>query len=238
MKKNTLIIFAIGIIVSGLIINIHSNPASADAKSATKSYQKKLDKLNLDDKSVTDSKKAIKKTWSLRKAQIKVVDNSNKDISKSKNIDHKQVISSTFTINKNNKIETITLKSSGETYKSLKDRQKQEINSLNDWYKNSYTEEQAKLYSDDGKDYYSTDYIVKETALHGFTISNGNIIAQLSNNQLKAEGFKQKEIANFAMNIVLPDYKGNLSMFKNVNKDGSLKDDVLLYPMNYSTLVN
>ncbi|TYC48785.1 hypothetical protein ESZ50_07870 [Weissella muntiaci] len=238
MKKYTLIFFAMGIIVSGLLINNLSTSVSANSKSATKSYQKKIDKLNLTDKSVSTAKKSIKKTWKLRKAQISVVDNSDKEISNNTDLNNKQVISSTFTLNKKNKITTIILKTNNEVYKSLNDRREQELRSLNNWYKNSYTEEQAKLYSEEGKDYYSTNYVVKETVVHGFTVDDGNIVVQISNNQLSAEKVKQKDIANFGMNVVLPDYKGNLNIFKNVNKDGSLKDDVLLNPMNYSTLVN
>lgn len=111
-----------------------------------------------------------------------------------------------------------------------------DIEALNNWINNDYQKEQEDKYKAEGHEYFGTPEYIKTIAFKGFTEENGELTAIVNNNQIKAENLTQKEVANFAFNVILPDYKGKLPKFKNTNNDGSLNDDVLKNPQRYSTL--
>lgn len=125
--------------------------------------------------------------------------------------------------------------SSSSSHKSTNPT-KSDLKDLNNWFKNEYTDEQTAAYQADGNEYFGTPEYIKAMVFKGFTVESGELTAVINNNQLKAENLTQKEVANFAFNVILPDYKGKLPKFKNTNDDGSLKDDVLKNPQYYSTL--
>ncbi len=107
---------------------------------------------------------------------------------------------------------------------------------FNEWYKNNYYDEQEATYKKDGKEYFGTKEQIMETALVGFKIENGDLIAVINNNRLKGEKLTQKEVANYAFNVVYNDYSGDLPHYDNLRSDGSIKQDVMLHPERYSTL--
>jgi hypothetical protein len=116
--------------------------------------------------------------------------------------------------------------------KSTKDSQ---LQALNDWYKNDYDDEQDEAYQKDGKEYFGTKEYIMSTVLKGFTVESNELYAVIDYNRLKAEKLTQKEVANFAFNVVYTDYSGHLH-YDNLNTDGSIKQDVMIHPDYYSTL--
>ncbi|HCU43094.1 MAG TPA: hypothetical protein DIC48_06635 [Leuconostoc pseudomesenteroides] len=111
-----------------------------------------------------------------------------------------------------------------------------QLTSLNEWYKNKYYDEQDAAYKKDGEEYFGTKEQIMQTALTGFKIENGDLIAVINNNRLKGENLTQKEVANYAFNVVYNDYSGDLPHYDNLSSDGSVKQDVMLHPERYSTL--
>lgn len=140
----------------------------------------------------------------------------------------------------NNKSSTTTAKSSDnysdKSSSSSSNENKSSLNALNDWYKNNYANEQTTEYSKDNKEYFGTKFYRMGLVFKGFKEENNELTAIINNNQLKAEDFTQKEISNFAFNMVLTDYKGNMPNYKNIKSDGSVADDVWVHPEYYSTL--
>ncbi|KAA8371134.1 hypothetical protein FE410_05440 [Leuconostoc carnosum] len=110
------------------------------------------------------------------------------------------------------------------------------LDAINDWYKNHYANEQTEEYSKDNKEYFGTRFYRMGLVFKGFKTENNELTAIINNNQLKAEGFTQKQIANYAFNMVLTDYKGKVPNNKNIEPDGRVADDVLVHPEYYSTL--
>lgn len=141
------------------------------------------------------------------------------------------------TTNKSSSSTNVTsAESSSDKSSSSNNENKNLLNALNDWYKNNYTNEQTAEYSKDNKEYFGTKFYRMGLVFKGFKEENNELTAIINNNQLKAEGFTQKEIANFAFNMVLTDYKGTMPNYKNLKSDGSVADDILIHPEYYSTL--
>ena len=120
--------------------------------------------------------------------------------------------------------------------KVVKSTKNSQLEALNDWYKNKYYDEQDAAYKKDGKEYFGTKEQIMQTALVGFKIENGDLISVINNNRLKGEKLTQKEVANYAFNVVYTDYSGDLPHYDNLSADGSIKQDVMLHPERYSTL--
>lgn len=144
-----------------------------------------------------------------------------------------------FNISSNNNSGSTAKTSSKNTNSSSSSSSTENQNSLdalNDWYKNHYTNEQTEEYSKDNKEYFGTKFYRMGLVFKGFKTENNELTAIINNNQLKAEGFSQKETANYAFNMVLTDYKGKMPNYKNIKSDGTLADDILVHPEYYSTL--
>lgn len=141
-------------------------------------------------------------------------------------------------ITKNDSKKTPSSRSTSKKQSNAKSANKTntQLTLFNEWYKNNYYDEQEATYKKDGKEYFGTKEQIMETALVGFKIENGDLIAVINNNRLKGEKLTQKEVANYAFNVVYNDYSGDLPHYDNLRSDGSIKQDVMLHPERYSTL--
>ncbi len=126
-------------------------------------------------------------------------------------------------------------KKSTSNKKNVESAQVKKVDKLNDWFKNKYSDEQTKAWSKDGIDYFGSEDYRKMAVISKFKYENDNLIVMISNNQLEAEGFEQKEIANYALNVVINDYSGDLNGFDNI-KDNRLKDEYHNRPQQFSEL--
>lgn len=131
---------------------------------------------------------------------------------------------------------TQTKVASSSSAKSSSSKDSKELNAFNNWYKNEYGNEQEEAYKADNQEYFGSRYQIMQTALTGFIVENGELHALINNNRLKAEGLTQKEVANYAFNIVYGDFRGDLPHYKNLNSDGTLSKEVMSHPERYSTL--
>lgn len=141
-------------------------------------------------------------------------------------------------ITKNDSKKTPSSRSTSKKQSNAKSANKinTQLTLFNEWYKNNYYDEQEATYKKDGNEYFGTKEQIMETALVGFKIENGDLIAVINNNRLKGEKLTQKEVANYAFNVVYNDYSGDLPHYDNLRSDGSIKQDVMLHPERYSTL--
>lgn len=117
--------------------------------------------------------------------------------------------------------------------------QKATANELTDWFKNKYSDETRAEFEKSGQQYDGSRDQLMAVCISGFKEQNGELYVNIDNNQLKAEGFTQKEVANYAFNVVYTSYRGDTAKakFENLNKDGSLSDEVIKKPLYYSEVV-
>ncbi|MDF7637213.1 hypothetical protein PT274_02895 [Leuconostocaceae bacterium ESL0958] len=114
--------------------------------------------------------------------------------------------------------------------------QKETASELTNWLKNSYPNEARADFEKSGQQYDGSRDQLMTTCISGFKESSGDLYVTISQNQLKAEGLTQKEVANYAFNVIYTSYRGDTgkAKFKNLKDDGSLDDKVMLDPKYYS----
>lgn len=120
-------------------------------------------------------------------------------------------------------------KSSSSTYFSIKDKSSNKknaetsktnyentANELNSWYENTMKKTIESDYSASNSPA-NTEMFKKSSALLGFKNDNGQLLAVVDNNRMKAENYTQKDMAQFAFNSVASQYdkSDDLKEFRN-----------------------
>lgn len=139
-----------------------------------------------------------------------------------------------------NETKSAPSKSSSSTFYSIKDKTsykerketKKEnnqskyddsVNELNSWYKNTMQKTIENDYnSSNSTD--NTDLFKKSSVLIGFKNDNGQLLALVDNNRMKAENYTQKDMAQFAFNSITSQYdkSDDLKIFRNY-KEGFIE---------------
>lgn len=129
-------------------------------------------------------------------------------------------------------------KSSSSTYFSIKDKASNKknaetetsktnyentANELNSWYKNTMQKTIENDYNSSNSTY-NTDLFKKSSVLIGFKNDNGQLLALVDNNRMKAENYTQKDMAQFAFNSITSQYdkSDDLKIFRNY-KEGFIE---------------
>lgn len=129
-------------------------------------------------------------------------------------------------------------KSSSSTYFSIKDKASNKknaetetsktnyentANELNSWYENTMKKTIESDYSASNSSA-NTEMFKKSSALLGFKNDNGQLLAVVDNNRMKAENYTQKDMAQFAFNSITSQYdkSDDLKIFRNY-KEGFIE---------------
>lgn len=108
--------------------------------------------------------------------------------------------------------------SNSKTSSNKKDDKKSQVEQLNSWYKNEFRDKEVQQFEDDGIDYYTTDYFVKNSVMKGFKDSgSGDLLVVVSRNRMKAEGLTAEDMAAYGFNIVLSSYPETIKGFDNID---------------------
>jgi len=120
-------------------------------------------------------------------------------------------------------------KSSSSTYFSIKDKSSNKknaktsktnyentANELNSWYENTMKKTIESDYSASNSPA-NTEMFKKSSALLGLKNDNGQLLAVVDNNRMKAENYTQKDMAQFAFKSVASQYdkSDDLKEFRN-----------------------
>lgn len=100
---------------------------------------------------------------------------------------------------------------------AISESKKSEIDSLNDWYANKFTDIEINMWKDEPGGFYATPDFKKKSVIKGFKLSGDDLIVVISYNRMKAEGLTEEEVASYGFSIVVPAYPGKLTDMDNID---------------------